>query len=80
MQPPDRLPLAEQAWLRLQADDIPPQRRAATAFLLARLLWRNDPARTRRLAQLAADSYREAGDVYADELAEVRTWLASHRP
>jgi hypothetical protein len=76
----EALPLAEAAWKRRQADDIPSQLRAQTAFLLARLLWiiegpARNRSRARALAEDAAASYARAGEAQAERLGEVERWL-----
>ncbi len=76
----ESLVYAEQSWVRRQRDDMPAQLRAGTAFLLAELLWSieteaRDRVRARRLAEVARDAYAEAGEGFAEDLAEVETWL-----
>jgi tetratricopeptide (TPR) repeat protein len=77
--------LAEQAWNVFGSrEDIPPERRASAAFVLARALWaaRGDAPtrqRARELAAQAAEDYRGAGASQSDALEEVEAWLAEHR-
>ena len=78
--PAEGLPLAEQAWVRRQQSDIPPRKRASTAFTLARLLWRSegsarDRERARELGRAARDAYRDAGETQAERATEVQQWL-----
>ncbi len=77
----EALPLAERAWARRQADDIPASSRASTAFLLARLLWQGSPQerrRARELAQKAREAFAGAGDAYAESEQSVEQWLQKH--
>ena len=78
------LPLAEQAWSRLRHEDVSRHSRAHAAHVLARALWATavTPRKRKRARTLAEDAlmaYREAGDHYADERAEVERWLAALR-
>ena len=72
---------AEAAWSRHGEPDIPPKKRAATAFLLARLLWARPSERQRAvmLAQTARDAYTQAGSTFDQDRAEVEAWLRMHR-
>jgi len=76
----EALVYAERAWQRRQRDDVPPESRAQTAFVLAQVLWASgrDPqirARARSLAEQALTSYA-ASDLAEDEPVQaVRTWL-----
>jgi hypothetical protein len=82
--PAEALPLAEQAWTRRQQDDMPPELRARTAFLLARILWivdgpDRDRARARTLAEDAQAAYERVDDPNDEGLAELQQWLQQHR-
>jgi eukaryotic-like serine/threonine-protein kinase len=82
--PAEALPLAEQAWTRRQQDDMPPELRAETAFLLARILWivdapDRDRARARTLAEDAQAAYERVDDPNDERLAELQQWLQQHR-
>jgi tetratricopeptide (TPR) repeat protein len=79
----EAVPLAEQAWARRQRDDTPPERRAETAFVLARATWAADPTRdgydrARALATRARRAFREAGGAHTEALAAVDAWLREH--
>jgi eukaryotic-like serine/threonine-protein kinase len=81
--PAEALPLAEQAWTRRQQDDMPPELRAETAFLLARILWivdgpDRDRARARILAEDAQASYARVDDPDDEGLDEFQQWLQKH--
>jgi eukaryotic-like serine/threonine-protein kinase len=81
--PAEALPLAEQAWTRRQQDDMPPELRAETAFLLARILWivdapDRDRARGGALAEDARASYARVDDPDDEGLAELQRWLQKH--
>ncbi|MEX1362499.1 MAG: tetratricopeptide repeat protein, partial [Nannocystaceae bacterium] len=78
----EAVPLAKQAWIRRQHDDVPTEERAQTAFALARALWKaQQPVRNRpratRLAEDALQSYRISGDAYVDDVDKVQRWLAA---
>ncbi len=82
-QPAEALPLAEKAWALRQRGEVPPAWAGETAFLLGRLLWISDRstgarARARQLAQEALALYSKADGKHADELEEIREWLAAH--
>jgi hypothetical protein len=76
----EALELAEAAWTRHRAPDIPGEVRAETAFLLARLLWpdREDRERARALAQTAREAYRQADGIHDEPLAKIEAWLRTH--
>ena len=80
----DALPIAEQAWVRRQRDDILPGQRGETAFVLARALWMAQPeARPRalKLAQRALAHHSGVGRDNKDaaqDAQDVRAWLAEH--
>ena len=81
----EALPLAEEAWDRRKRDDIPTEQRAETAFVLARISWSiegpaRDRSRARQLAEEARESFREAGDAFAENARDVQHWLDIHRP
>ncbi|MEM7156824.1 MAG: tetratricopeptide repeat protein [Myxococcota bacterium] len=74
------LPPIERAWSIFEVAQVPPEDSAVTAFVLARVLWANDPSppervRALRLAERAAQFYADAGSAYEDNLQEVRQWL-----
>ncbi|MEM7156665.1 MAG: serine/threonine-protein kinase [Myxococcota bacterium] len=74
------LPLAQRAWIRLKADGVSDSSRAHAAFVLAQALWGaaetpRNRKRARTLAEDALGAYREAGEHYATEQAEVQQWL-----
>jgi tetratricopeptide (TPR) repeat protein len=74
---------AEHAWPRRSAPDMPPQRTADTAFVLAKALWQarhdaNSRARARELARRAATGYQQAGPNYAKRAEKVAAWLGAH--
>ena len=74
----EALPLVEQAWARRQRDDVLPDLRASTSFLLARVLWkaRKDAAtraRARGLAEAAIEGFAGAGKEEAAR--DVRAWM-----
>ncbi len=78
-QPTAALEYAERAWTTRRKDGVDPSERAATAFLLARILSATDqtPARAKTLAESAATAYRELGAEATEELATVEEWLAT---
>ena len=65
--------LAEAAWQRRDSDDTPPALRGHTAFVLARALLPEDPARAHTLAERALVDLGESEDA-----ALVRAWLGEH--
>jgi hypothetical protein len=83
------LPLAEDGWQRRRKPGFPPEHRAESAFVLARVLWafhgasggadRRRRAEARTLAREALDLYEAAGPGYAKEVQDIRQWLASPR-
>jgi hypothetical protein len=54
---------------------------AAVRFTLAEALWgaKQDRNRARSLAEQARQDYESAGSDYAEDLREVKRWLARHR-
>jgi tetratricopeptide (TPR) repeat protein len=71
---------AERALAIVAEDGSSQSALANTRLVLARALWgrKADRARAHALAEAARDTYREAGDAHADELATVDRWLATH--
>lgn len=81
----EALALAEQGWSRLEGDGVPPELRAAGAFVCARALWGTDQtgearARAHALARRAREIAQTLGDDQAEQLAEVEAWLKDHPP
>lgn len=77
----EALELGEKAWVQRQKEDNPPRERAETAFVVARALWQKSSAPEQReraleLARIAASEYDEAGELHADRLVKVRSWLS----
>jgi len=82
--PEEALPLAQTAWTRRQGDEVPPELRGDTAFVLAQALWETaegDAARqrARSLAERAAADFRTPDDRHADLRGFIEGWLAAHR-
>ncbi|HWB75052.1 MAG TPA: serine/threonine-protein kinase [Nannocystaceae bacterium] len=68
--------LVEAAWTRQQRDDVPPARRGATAFVLARSRWADgDRERAIELGERALAELTAAGE----DTKEAREWLAATR-
>jgi tetratricopeptide (TPR) repeat protein len=75
--------LAELAWPRRQADDVPANERADTAFILARALWElgDESDRRKRARALATDAYEtmvKAEGECAGTCLEMKDWLDTH--
>ena len=78
----EALPLAENAWLRLQADPTPKRQQGDTAFVLARALWEAAPdqrTRAQALIERALESYEKAEGDHTARIDFVRAWRAEHR-
>jgi tetratricopeptide (TPR) repeat protein len=78
--PEEALPLAETAWTRRQGDEVPPELRGDTAFVLAQALWetKKDRARARSLAERAAADFRTPDGRHDDLLAIIEAWIRDH--
>ncbi len=78
----EAIKLAETAYLRRSRDDVTPEHRGLTTFLLARLLWprAEQRGRARTLAQEARDAYASAGSAYDTQRAEIDAWIAERSP
>jgi tetratricopeptide (TPR) repeat protein len=79
----EALPLAEAAWRRRQQDDIAPEFRAETAFLLTRVLWAHDASPTSRirahaLGEQALSGFEQVADAHGVRAKEVKDWLDQH--
>ncbi len=75
----EALELAEKAWERRQAEDVLPELRAATAFVLARAIWATSTGgaarkRAKELAARAVEGFSEAKQ--AEDAEAVREWMA----
>jgi len=75
----EALTLAEQALVRREADDVLPDMRAASAFLVARALWKTseraaERKRAKQLAEQAREGFEGVGE--REAVVDVEAWLA----
>jgi tetratricopeptide (TPR) repeat protein len=80
----EALPHAEFAWSHRQGPDVPPVHRAESAFVLARALVAGDGSaeargRARGLAEQAIEGFEGYGELYRENVDDVRKWLAKQR-
>ena len=75
----EALELAEAAWARRKAGDVPKEDQAEAAFLLAQILHDRglaaDRERALALGATGLDAYTAAGSAYAAQRAQVEEWL-----
>lgn len=80
----EALGFAERAWASRKGREAPPELRAESGFLLAKILWdaRSSPQarrRARELAEEALEAFVASGDAQREAAGEVQRWLAAHR-